>query len=142
MTEKIKINVKELYKAPVGSLEYVEVTKEVYELLTTTFPKEEHAQKMRDLRHLSMTGYTEGETEELLCVISKELEETVLKKIEIEELRRAIQSLSKIQKERIYLYFFEGMTVRKIAEYQGVNRNAVWKSIQNALVKIRSGLIE
>lgn len=57
-----------------------------------------------------------------------------------ELVRQAIQTLTVQQRERVYLYFFDGMTIRGIAEKQSVNRNAVWKSLQNSLVKIRAVL--
>ena len=42
------------------------MTREVYEALVDTFRKEAHAQEMRDIRHTTKDGYTEGETEDLV----------------------------------------------------------------------------
>ena len=66
MSEWIRIRVKDFYKDAVGELEYTYVTREVYEALVDTFRKEAHAQEMRDIRHTTKDGYTEGETEELV----------------------------------------------------------------------------
>lgn len=63
MSEWIRIRVKDFYKDAVGELEYTYVTREVYEALVDTFRKEAHAQEMRDIRHTTKDGYTEGETE-------------------------------------------------------------------------------
>lgn len=137
MSEWVKIRIRDFYKDAVGETEYACVTREVYEELADTFRKEIHAQQMKDLRHMTREGYEEGETEELMAVPAETLEDVVIRQIELETLQRAMQSLTKIQKERLHLYFFEGMTVRAIAEKQGVNRNAVWKSIQGTIEQLR-----
>ena len=61
MSEWIRIRVKDFYKDAVGELEYTYVTREVYEALADTFRKEAHAQEMRDIRHTTKDGYTEGD---------------------------------------------------------------------------------
>ena len=66
MSEWIRIRVKDFYKDAVGELEQTYVTREVYEALADTFRKEAHAQEMRDIRHTTKDGYTEGETEDLV----------------------------------------------------------------------------
>lgn len=140
MSEKIKIKVQDFYKNAVGSEDDVEVSKEVYELLTKIFPREEHCEYMRDIRHLSINGYMEGETEYLINRKDIGLEDIVLNRIQEEKVRQAIQTLTVQQRERVYLYFYDGMTIRGIAERQSVNRNAIWKSLQNALIKMRAVL--
>lgn len=137
MSEWIKIRLKDFYKDAVGETEYTYVTREVYDALADTFRKEAHAQEMKDVRHMTREGYTEGETEDFMAVPEETLEEAVIKQIELEILQKAVQSLTEVQKERLHLYFFEGMTVRAIAEKQDVNRNAVWKSIQGILEQLR-----
>lgn len=138
MSEWIRIRVKDFYHDAVGETEYTYVTREVYKALTETFRKEAHAQEMRDLRHTIKEGYTEGETEDLALESGETLEDMVIRQMELETLQKAMQSLTEIQKERLHLYFFEGMTIREIARKQGVNRNAVWKSIQGILEQLRA----
>ncbi|MBQ7955180.1 MAG: sigma-70 family RNA polymerase sigma factor [Lachnospiraceae bacterium] len=137
MSEWIRIRVKDFYKDAIGETEYTYVTREVYEALTETFRKEAHAQQMRDLRHISKECYTEGATEELAFDSTESLEDMVIRHIELETLQKAMQSLTDAQKERLHLYFFEGLTIREIAERQGVNRNAVWKSIQGIIAQMK-----
>ena len=121
-----------------GEKEFVYVTREVYEALLNTFRREQHAQLMRDIRHLALKGYVEGETEEFLNENEQSLEDEVIHQMDLEILQKAIQSLTQEQKERLYLYFFKGKSIREIARVQGINRNAVWKSIQNTLLQLRS----
>ncbi len=137
MPEWIKIRIKDFYKDAIGDVEYAYVTKEVYEALQDTFRKEAHAQRMRDLRHMTKEGYAEGDTENLVFEATESLEDMVIQQMELEILQKAMQSLTDIQRERLHFYFFEGMTIREIAKRQGVNRNAVWKSIQGILQQMR-----
>ncbi len=138
MLEWIKIRVKDFYKDAIGETEYTYVTKEVYEALTETFRKEAHAQEMRDLRHVTREGYTEGETEDLAFDSGESLEDMVIRQMELETLQKAMQSLTEVQRERLHLYFFEGLTYRQIAEKKGVGEKNVRESIAGALKKIKN----
>lgn len=79
---------KGFYKDAVGELEYTYVTREVYEALVDTFRKEAHAQEMRDIRHTTKDGYTEGETEDLVELTGESVEDTVIRQMEIETCRK------------------------------------------------------
>ena len=85
MSEWIRIRVKDFYKDAVGELEYTYVTREVYEALVDTFRKEAHAQEMRDIRHTTKDGYTEGETEELVELTGESVEDMVIRQIAAKE---------------------------------------------------------
>lgn len=137
MSEWIRIRIKDFYKDAIGETEYTYVSKEVYEAMTETFRKEAHAQEMRDLRHITRDGYTEGETEDLAFDTGESLEDMIIRRMELETLQKAMQSLTDVQKKRLQMYFFEGMTIREIAEREGINRNAVWKSLQVTIARLK-----
>ncbi len=137
MSEWIRIRVKDFYKNAIGETEYTYVTKEVYKALTKTFRKEAHAQEMRDLRHTTKEGYTEGETEDLIFDAGESLEDMVIRQMELETLQKAMQSLTEVQRERLHLYFFEGLTYRQIAEKKGIGEKNVRESITGAIKKIK-----
>lgn len=137
MSEWIKIRVKDFYKDAVGETEYTYVTREVYDALADTFRKEIHAQEMKDLRHTTKEGYTEGETEDLMVPPEETLEDMVIRQIELEMLQKAMQSLTEVQKERLHLYFFEGLTYRQIGEKLGISDMSVRESIEASLKKIK-----
>lgn len=141
MSEWIRIRVKDFYKDAVGELEYTYVTREVYEALADTFRKEAHAQEMRDIRHTTKDGYTEGETEDLVELTGESVEDTVIRQMEIETLQKAMQSLTPVQRERLHFYFFEGMTYRQIAAKEGVGEKNIRESINGAVKKIKKFLI-
>lgn len=113
------------------------VTREVYEALVDTFRKEAHAQEMRDIRHTTKDGYTEGETEDLVELTGESVEDTVIRQMEIETLQKAMQSLTPVQRERLHFYFFEGMTYRQIAAKEGVGEKNIRESINGAVKKIK-----
>lgn len=137
MSEWIRIRIKDFYKDAIGETEYTYVSKEVYEAMTETFRKEAHAQEMRDLRHVTRDGYTEGETEDLAFDTGESLEDMIIRRLELETLQKAMQSLTDVQKKRLQMYFFEGMTIREIAEKEGINRNAVWKLLQATIARLK-----
>ena len=104
MSEWIRIRVKDFYKDAVGEREYTYVTREVYEALADTFRKEAHAQEMRDIRHTTKDGYTEGETEDLVELTGESVEDTVIRQMEIETLQKAMQSLTPVQSGCIFIF--------------------------------------
>ena len=93
---------------------------------------------MRDLRNRTAEGYTEGDTEDLLMESPESLEDMVIRQMEIETLQKAMQTLSEIQRERLHLYFFEGLTYRQIAEKKGIGEKNVRESVASALKKIKN----
>ena len=137
MSDKKRIRVQDFYKDAVGNQEYIEVSEEVYEALVNTFRKEAHAQEMKDFRHVTKDGYSEGDTEDLMLFQEESLEDYVIRQIEIENLQKAIQSLTAVQKQRLQLYFFDGYTYRQIGEKLGVDERAIRNSITAALKKIK-----
>ncbi len=92
---------------------------------------------MRDLRHTTADGYTEGETEELMMEQGETLEDAVIRRMELETLQEAMQSLTEVQKERLHLYFFCGLTFRQIGDKLGVSDKSVRESVEASLKKIK-----
>lgn len=137
MSDWIEVRISDFYTNAVGNQEYVYVSPGVYEALANTFRKEAHAEEMRDLRHNIRQGYLDGTVEDIMTETGESLEDMVIRQVDIEILQKAMQSLTKAQKERLYLYFFEGLTTREIALKSGVSQNVVWKSIQHAIENLK-----
>ncbi len=133
MSEWIRIRVNDFYKDAVGETEYTYVTEDVYEALTETFRREGHAQDMSDLRHIAKGGYIEGETEDFVFDSGESLEDMVIRQMELETLQKAMQSLTEVQRERLHLYFFAGLSYRQIAEKKGIGEKNVRISETNNL---------
>lgn len=85
------------------------------------------------MRHITKEGYKEGETEDLIFDFGESLEDMAIRQMELEILQNAMQSLTDVQRERLHLYFFKGMTTREIADKLGVSQNVVWKSIRGSI---------
>lgn len=128
MSEWIRIKIKDFYKDAVGETEFTYVSNEVYEALADTFRREAHAEEMRDLRHLTACGYIEGETEERIAEETESLEDMVIHQMELETLQEAVQ------RERLHLYFFEGLTFRQIAEKTGISDMSVREIVEASLL--------
>ena len=78
-----------------------------------------------------------------LAIKDKE-QDTIENEVEFEiykeHLMAAISKLKEIPRRRLLAYFFEGKTQRDIAKEEGVNRNAVEKSIEGAIRIIKKYL--
>lgn len=65
------------------------------------------------------------------------LEEVIETKLLNEDLKKAINSLSDIQKRRIKMYYFEDKTLREIAEIEHCKIMSVKDSIDVGIKKIK-----
>lgn len=62
-----------------------------------------------------------------------DVEDSVIFRENCEMLRMALDSLTEIQKERIYKYYFENKDCKEIAEDEGVSHQAITQSIRSSL---------
>lgn len=65
------------------------------------------------------------------------LEETVLQKVEFEDLHRAIAKLTETQRRRLILHYFYDLRYTKIAKIEGCRLESVRKSVQAAVNKLK-----
>jgi len=68
------------------------------------------------------------------------VEEMIEKKLQSEELYKAISKLSDTQKRRIKMYYFENMTLQEIADLEGCSAKNIFKSIEQAKEKMKKDL--
>ena len=59
-----------------------------------------------------------------------------MRKRQIAELPKAMETLTETQRRRLKMHFYDGMTVREIAEAEGTYKNAIDDSIQSGKKKI------
>ena len=67
----------------------------------------------------------------------KSVDELVMEKIQKDDLHRAISRLSEIQRRRVILHFFEGLTYAQIAIQEQCSKVAVKYTIDNALRQLK-----
>lgn len=60
------------------------------------------------------------------------VQDEVEKRLEYEELHKAIELLNEVQRKRVMMYYFEGKSQQEIADIQGVRLYTVQKSIKAA----------
>ena len=145
MSEWIRIRVKDFYKDAVGELEYTYVTREVYEALADTFRKEAHAQEMRDIRHTTKDGYTEGETEDLVELTGEETGELCLPLENLADamaLRAALELLKEDERQIVLLHASAGLKHREIAASLGMPLATVLSKYNRSIKKLKQNLRE
>lgn len=101
------------------------------------FNRNEKKHQMRALRHGHAFDYCEGTEEHHSEIATPDTESIYLQEETYAELRAAIMALEDTQKKRIIKYFFYGKTYKQIAKEEGVSFQAVAKSIDNAVKKLR-----
>ncbi len=69
---------------------------------------------------------------------AESVEETVLRKLQYEQLHKALSLLPDDERELIDRLFFQGQTEREAAEYMGIYRNAVHKRKNRILKKLKN----
>lgn len=84
--------------------------------------------------------------DELIAVHHPELvidtfDEYIIQSEECERIRTALTQLEPKQKERIVKYFFDGLSTSEIAKEENTSRQAVLKSINAAIKKLKKTLI-
>lgn len=103
-----------------GEKEYkdLEIGKNVYEAFNTFELQDVSHMNVVD-RHLEQSEVWDSSLYERAIKKEESVEDTVLKKLEEEQLHNAIQKLSEIQRRRLIKYYFEEMTYEQIAQEDG-----------------------
>ena len=121
--------VKISYKLANGSQICVEVSTSVQELLEQS-DRQIRSQRRQDRRHLDFKVSTDGNSDSPLLPTYEDTAD-LLERMERDAwLHKAIDKLTEIQRRRLYLHFFRGLTYKQIAKLENVNRRAVAYSIR------------
>lgn len=88
-------------------------------------------------RHIEHFEQTEQSLNRRACAKAESVEEVVLRNIEYEQLHQAIATLTETQQRRLTLYYFRGLTYKRIAEMEGCSVSAVGGSIYAAMENIK-----
>ncbi|MFT9056101.1 MAG: sigma-70 family RNA polymerase sigma factor [Ethanoligenens sp.] len=125
------------YKTANGSMICVEVSTSVKELLEQS-DRQIRSQRRQDRRHLDFAVQTD---EDLLSSLLPANEDTadLLERIERDtRLHEAIGRLTEIQRRRLCLYYFDGLSYRQIARLEGVTHRTVISTIEHSLNRLRT----
>lgn len=88
-------------------------------------------------RHLERSEVWENTLNAKAFYQPETVEDLVFHKIQMEDLHKAIQRLPQLQRHRLLLYYFEGMTYEEIANIDGCSKVAVKYMIDKALANLK-----
>ena len=116
----------------------VSVPREVADFLEQD-RKREQAQDKRDHRHLSKSDF---ETV-LFCsdCVRRPVEDTVLRNLQLECLRKAVDGLGTQSRELIELRYGQGLTMEEIGTIYGVSKAAVSKRLKKLHEQLRGSVL-
>ena len=113
-----------------GNKHSIQVDKKVFDLF-------DESEKYENAQFFEYYKYFNHKNININNIKNKSLiEDYVINKHTTEELKRALNSLPKIQKRRIVKYFFENKTYEEIGNEEGCSKMAIKYSIDIALQKL------
>lgn len=118
-----------------GALQDLEISEELYQQFNQ-FELDDLSYLNVVDRHYEQSEQTEASVNARAFSTPKSLEDEVMEKMESERLYRAIMELSEVQRRRLILYYFEGLTYEQIAQREGCTISPVKNSIDRALEKL------
>ena len=89
-------------------------------------------------RHYEQSELTEGSLYERAVHRPDTVEESAMRRMEYQQLHKAISELPETQRRRLCLYYFEGLTYEQIGELEGCTFQAVAKSIVAAEKRLKN----
>jgi len=97
----------------------------------------EQAQAKSDTRHLSDKDIDEYDFDKYIFGERVNFVEQIESFDEAASLHRAMKSLTDVQRRRVHLYFFVGLSFAEIARKEGVNESNVLRSVGSAVKKLK-----
>ncbi len=127
------------FKNANGFIENVNIKKEIYDLLNK-FELEDLSEMNEYDRHTEHSEVYEETLNKRMLYKPLSTDEIIEKNITNIKLKSAINGLSKIQRRRIVMYYFEDFTQEEIAKIENISHQAVSKNILNAIKIIKKNL--
>lgn len=114
----------------------IQISRELYEIFDS-FELEDIRYLNVLSRHIEHSEVWESTLNVRALEWSENLEDVVLRRIQTEELHKAIGRLTEKQRRRLVMYYFEDMTYEQIACKEGCTKMPIKRSIEAALVNLR-----
>lgn len=124
------------FKDGQNSVHEMEISKELHNAFDS-FELEDNRQRGFYERHIEHSEVWDYVFDEAANEDEDSLEDTVIRNLEYEQLHKAMEKLTEVQKKRVYLYYFKGLTYKEIAEMENCSLQPVVRSITGALEKIK-----
>lgn len=119
-----------------GDRHHVEISAAVYALFDS-FELDDLSYLNEVNRHYEQSELTEASLYDRAVHRPVTVEESALQSMEYAQLHRAISELPEIQRRRLILYYFQGMTYEQIAGMEGCTKRAVKFSVDIAVEKLK-----
>lgn len=117
----------------------MEIQKELFDILNQ-FELDDLSVLNEWDRHIEHFEQTEQSLNRRAYYKAESVEDAVMQNIEYEQLHRAISELPEIQRRRLLLYYFQGLTYEQIAEMEGCTKRAIKFSVDIAIEKLKKFL--
>ena len=124
------------FKDVKGNIQIVEINKEIYDCLDK-FELNDLSEMNEFDRHIEHSYIYENKINDRAFIKTESVEDIVENKIISDKLKKAIDELSVIQRKRIKMYYFEGLSQKEIAEVEGVSVRAVQYTLNEAISELR-----
>lgn len=121
----------------------VEVTKEIFELMNK-FELDDLKELNEFDRHIEHSELTEHSLNNRMLFKQESIEDLIIRKTSLDDLRKAINMLPEVQQRRIKLYYFDELNEKEIAKLENVSQKNISKSLaiaKNNLKEILKKLI-
>ena len=119
-----------------GVLRELQITRELFEALNR-FELDDLSILNEWDRHYEHSELTEISLYNRAATLPESVEEAVFRNLRYEALHKAIKQLPEVQRRRLILYYFAGLTYAQIAEKEGCTFQAVGKSISAAEKRLK-----
>ena len=119
-----------------GNRHHFEISAAVFELLDS-FELDDLSYLNEVDRHYEQSELPEASLYDRAVHRPATVEESTLQSMEYAKLHRAISELPEIQKRRLILYYFQGLTYEQIAGIEGCTKRAVKFSVDIAVEKLK-----
>ena len=128
-----------MYKLADGKRIRLEVSIEIKDLLEQADRQIRSQRRQERRRH---TEYIDGLTDTTTVLPQEDFADLINRMDSYKRLYAAIEKLSEVQKRRLCLHYFEGLTYRRIAELEGTHFSTAAESVTRAVEKLRQYLAE
>lgn len=119
-----------------GIRQCLEINKELYVMLDK-FELEDLSIMNEMDNHYEHSELTEQSLNARAATEPESLDEIVFRRLQVERLHTAISQLPEIQRRRVSLYYFDGLTYEQIAKMEGCTKMAVKKSVDGAIENLK-----
>ena len=124
------------FKDVYGNIQIVDVDEKIYNCLDKFELKDLSEMNEYD-RHIEHSNIYENKINDRAFLQAESVEDIVENKLISDKLKKAIDELSVIQRKRIKMYYFEGLSQKEIAEIEGVSLRAVQYTLNEAISELR-----